>query len=269
MDRKHCPNCMASYASSRGLKIHMGYCKVNTATVKRITDNPSYSMLGTHPLLSIATDRRLPSQKLYDPDCYSSNVSDGCNVSDGDDGVDSTSAGNSEKSTSSTRSTLTGAKKRIQTMAVTKLQVNLNNLIIRNKASLGMYDDICQLFNDYVSSGGFEKYAKLKNRKPFLRSIESLYNTQSLRPRNCTVKLHNNLVTVPVFDIKAMIISLLSDNSLMDKNNFAEGYNIFNGDVYENLTPNMVRCILETHGCLHKIDTAKQLMYWNQCLLPS
>jgi regulator of sigma D len=74
---------------------------------------------------------------------------------------------------------LTGAKKRIQTMAVTKLQVNLNNLINRNKASLGMYDDICQLFNDYTSSGGFDKYAKLKKRKPFLRSIESMYNTQS------------------------------------------------------------------------------------------
>jgi hypothetical protein len=42
-------------------------------------------------------------------------------------------------------------------MAVTKLQVNINNLINRNKASLGMYDDICQVFNDYVSSGGFEE----------------------------------------------------------------------------------------------------------------
>ena len=66
-------------------------------------------------------------------------------------------------------------------------------------------------------------------------SIESMYKTQSSRPSNRTVKLHNNtLVTVPVFDIKAMIISLLSNNSLMDKNNFAEGQNIFNGDVDEN-----------------------------------
>ena len=70
MDRKHCPNCMASYASSRGLKIHMGYCKINTATIKRITDNPSYSMLHTHHLLSIATDRRLSSQKSYNHACY-------------------------------------------------------------------------------------------------------------------------------------------------------------------------------------------------------
>jgi hypothetical protein len=138
MDRKHCPNCMASYASSRGLKIHMGYCKMDKATIKRITDNSSYLILRTHPLLSIATDRRLLSQKSYNHDCYSYNVSN-----HGDDGVDSTldsntSDGNSEKSTMSNSTTLTGAKK-IQTMAVTKLQVNLHNLINRNKASLGMY----------------------------------------------------------------------------------------------------------------------------------
>ena len=39
---------------------------------------------------------------------------------------------------------------------------------------------------------------------------------------------------VPVFDIMPMIISLLTDNSLMDKTIFVEGYNIFNGDIDEN-----------------------------------
>ncbi len=156
---------MASYASSWGLKIHMGYCKINKATIDTITDNPSDSMSRKRPLLSIATDVRLSSQNSYNHDYYS------CNACDGDDGFDSTldsktSDGNSEKSTS-TSSTLTGAKK-IQTMAVTKLQVNLNNLINRNNASLGMYDDICQLFNDYISSRGFDAYAKLKKRQTFL-----------------------------------------------------------------------------------------------------
>jgi hypothetical protein len=50
----------------------------------------------------------------------------------------------------------------MQTMAVTKLQVKLNDLNNKNKASLGMYDDICHLFNNYVSSGEFDPYAKLK-----------------------------------------------------------------------------------------------------------
>jgi hypothetical protein len=120
-------------------------------------------------------------------------------------------------------------------MAVTKLQVKLNDFINKNKASLGMYDDICHLFNDYISSGEFDPYAKLKKRTPFLRSIKLMYKTQSLRPTNATVKLHNGThVTVPVFDIESMIINLLNDQTLMNKNNLAEGYNIFTGDIDNN-----------------------------------
>ncbi len=59
-----------------------------------------------------------------------------------------------------------------------------------------------------------------------------MYKTQSLRPTNVSVKLHNGThVTVPVFDIKSMIINLLNDQTLMNKQNLAEGYNIFTGDI--------------------------------------
>ena len=40
---------------------------------------------------------------------------------------------------------------------------------------------------------------------------------------------NNSLVTVPVFDAKAMILSLLHDHTVMRKENFAEGYDIFTG----------------------------------------
>ena len=165
----------------------MGYCKIDRSTVKTITDHPSdLVLLCKHPLLSIATDVGCSLQNSYNHVDYS------CDAGDGDDGYNSTlgsniSDGNSEKSTS-TISTLTGAKK-IRTMAVTKLQVKLNDLINWNKVSLGMYDDICQLFNDHISSGEFDKYAKMKKRKPFLRSIESMYKTEPSRPSNRTVKL--------------------------------------------------------------------------------
>ena len=68
----------------------------------------------------------------------------------------------------SEKSTILSTEK-IRTMAVTKLQVKLNDLINKNKASLGMYDDICRLFNVYISSGEFDPYAKLKKRTPFFR----------------------------------------------------------------------------------------------------
>jgi hypothetical protein len=38
-------------------------------------------------------------------------------------------------------------------------------------------------------------------------------------------------VTVPVFDTKEMIISLLTDPSIMTSSNYAEGYNILTGEV--------------------------------------
>ncbi len=110
-------------------------------------------------------------------------------------------------------------EKNVQTMAVTKLQVQVNDLINRNKAILGMYDDICQLFNNYISSADFDQFAKLKKRTPFIRLMEYMYNTHALKPINRTVKLHYGThVTVSIFDTKQMIISLLSDKTLMEKN---------------------------------------------------
>jgi hypothetical protein len=54
----------------------------------------------------------------------------------------------------------------------------------------------------------------------------------SLRPVNKQVTLHDNSrVTVPVFDAKAMIMDILTNPVLMKKENFAQGYDIFSGDV--------------------------------------
>jgi hypothetical protein len=46
------------------------------------------------------------------------------------------------------------------------------------------------------------------------------------------------MVTVPVFDTKEMIISILTDKTLMTDKNFAGGYNVLSGDVNLNKTCN-------------------------------
>jgi hypothetical protein len=172
--------------------------------------------LHTHPLLSIATDLHSSSKNAYNQDdysgdCFSNPDWDTKSSNSATLGLDSSDE-NSESS-----STLF-QELNVQTMAVTKLQVQLNDLINRNKASLGMYDGICQLINDYISSADFDQFEKLKKRTPFIRSIEYMYNTHALKPIYGTVKLHNGThVTVPVFDTKQMIISLLSDKTLMGK----------------------------------------------------
>ena len=117
-------------------------------------------------------------------------------------------------------------------MAVTKFQVLLNDLLIKHKASLLLYDEICQLFEQYISSPNFDRFAKFKSRRSLLTSTQKTLNSKALLPIYGTVRLQDNtLVTVPVFDTKHMIISLLTDPSVMNEKNFAEGYNVLTGEV--------------------------------------
>jgi hypothetical protein len=103
-------------------------------------------------------------------------------------------------------------------MAVTKFQILLNDLLIKHKASLLLYDEICQLFEQYISSPNFDRFSKFKSRRSLLTPTQKTLNSKALEPINGIVRLHNNsLVTVPVFDTKHMIISLLSDPSVMNK----------------------------------------------------
>ncbi len=109
-------------------------------------------------------------------------------------------------------------------MAVTKFQVLLNNLLIKHKASLLLYYEICHLFKEYISSPNFDRFAKFKSRRSLLTSTQKTYNSKALLPIDGIVRSHDNtLVTAPVFDTKHMLISLLTDPSVMNEKNFAEG----------------------------------------------
>jgi hypothetical protein len=90
----------------------------------------------------------------------------------------------------------------------------LNDLIMKHKASLQMFDDICNLVNQYTSSPDFVVNTKLQSWKSFLRSVKGSYRTWLLRPYNQNVRLHDGtIVTVPVFDMKEMLTSLLTDQT--------------------------------------------------------
>jgi hypothetical protein len=102
-------------------------------------------------------------------------------------------------------------------MAVTKFQMLLNDLLIKHKTRLLLYDEICQLFQQYISSPNFDRFAKFKSRRSLLTSTQKTLNSKALRPINGIVRFHDNtLVTVPVFNTKHMMISLLSDPSVMN-----------------------------------------------------
>jgi hypothetical protein len=140
-------------------------------------------------------------------------------------------------------------------MEVTKFQVLLNDLLIKHKASLLLYDEICHLFKQYISSPNFDRFAKFKSRSSLLTSIQNTFSSKALQPTNVTVRLHNSsLVTVPVFDTNHMIISLLSDPSVMNKKNFAEGYNVLTGETDNHLANNKYGEVHTGDACLPARD---------------
>jgi hypothetical protein len=117
-------------------------------------------------------------------------------------------------------------------MAVTKFQILLNDLLIKHKANLLLYIEICQLFQQYISTPNFDRFAKFESRRSLCTLTQKTLNSKALQPINGTIRLINDtLVTVPVFDAKHMIISLLSDPSVMNEKNFAEGYHVLTGKV--------------------------------------
>jgi hypothetical protein len=69
-----------------------------------------------------------------------------------------------------------------QSNARNRFQVMLHDLIMKHKASLQMFDDICNLVNEYTSSPEFSVNTKLQSWKSFLCSIEGSYRTWLLRP---------------------------------------------------------------------------------------
>ena len=65
-----------------------------------------------------------------------------------------------------------------------------------------------------------------------LSQVEQIFETTNLKPTHQQVKLSDRSVaTVSTFDIEQMILPLITDDSLMSKENIAEGYDLHTGCV--------------------------------------
>jgi hypothetical protein len=70
----------------------------------------------------------------------------------------------------------------------------------------------------------------LQNKNPFLKKIKRNLNTKILKPKDILVKLKGGgQANVAVFNLEAMILSLILDENLMHPDNIAERYDIFTG----------------------------------------
>ena len=222
-----CPHCLQWITISHGgFKKHICSCQTTS-----IYGNTSCSdrMAPTNPLLSCSIDTQRDNNTQYD--CHQYDEDNSTRVQESDDNSDNTLDYNADcedllhkvEGTTTAAQCLPNYNQR-SNASVHIFQVMLLDIVYKHKASLKIYDDICQLVNGYSSSSDFDRHARLQSRKSCLRSIEESHSTQGLIPYHGIVQLHNDTrVTVPVFDTKEMIISMLTDPSLMNPNNFAKG----------------------------------------------
>jgi len=228
---RQCEYCHRRVITRKGAYVkHVRHCRLQSTPTNVLPTNNN--LRSSNPLLSLSADEFVTSGDNDDV-WFNDNISlpeetqlsenyHTSSLDDIDDGEDIESGSANTNFISSNR----------PNQANSHFQIKLHDLIMRNKASLGMFDDICSLVNEYTSSPDFTTSSKLSTRKSLMHSLEQHYDTKSLMPKNIAVQLHDkSYVTVPVFDTKAMIIDLLSDRTLMIDSNFAEGYNIFTGEI--------------------------------------
>ena len=82
-----------------------------------------------------------------------------------------------------------------------------------------------------------------------MSQVERVFQTIKLKPKHQHVKLSDGSVaTVLTFDIEQMILSLITDDSLMSKENIAAGYDLHTGRV------NSGREMNKRYGEIHTDD---------------
>ena len=189
-----CPNCQRLFSNQHSLKLHVPSCR----QIHLATDNTHHQI--EHHLLRSSNYFGNPSSfnddgilecnnNDYDDD--NSDIDDffpaeSCVCLDDYNNVDQFL--NNYKEVQGQQSTETS-----------KVQIKLNHLINSHNAPLKLYDDIVNLFNKYMSSDNFNKFAQLKSRKSFIKANESTYKVTHLRPKHQNVVLTDGAeVTMPV-----------------------------------------------------------------------
>lgn len=112
-----------------------------------------------------------------------------------------------------------------------RFQLDLLSTLSKHRIDLNLHDEIIDVIKQHSSECRLHFSSdNLQNRLPLLKKIERNIDTYQLKPRDIIVNLSGGVqATVSVFNLKAMLLSLLLDDNLMRPENLAKGYNIFTG----------------------------------------
>jgi len=119
-----------------------------------------------------------------------------------------------------------------------KFEIDLSDILGRHRTDLSLFDEIVTLIKTNSDGKKLNFLSDdLKRRARFLNDLEERFATKGMRPKDITVNLSDGReATVAVFDVEAMILSLLTDESLMHEDNLAPGYDLHTGKPTEPVT---------------------------------
>ena len=140
--------------------------------------------------------------------------------------------------TSSLESSLT-PRRQVNLPAGVQFGIHLQHILSKHRGvDLKLFDEITDLVCHHanVQKTDFSS-AKLYHRNELTSAVSSLYNLQHLKHTLHQVQLMDtSVVSVPVFDLRTIILSILQDPIRMKPDNFARGYDIFTGQSTEPIT---------------------------------
>ena len=112
-----------------------------------------------------------------------------------------------------------------------QFQLDLLSTLSKHKIDLNLHDEIIDVIKQHSSETRLHFSSDtLQNRLPLLKKIERNLDTNQLKPIDHIINLSGGAqATISVFNLKAMILSLLLDDNLMTPENLAQGYDIFTG----------------------------------------
>jgi hypothetical protein len=169
---KQCSNCKRWFTTQKSFKHHIRHCRrTNCEETLKAFGISAANLLLSNFTLGVETNvfQQFNLTQLYE---------DGYNDFQQIDGyVDSTFdsdswVNNDEELKEDMDDNTSSVLLQIRLTTVTKFQVLLNDLLIKHKASLLLYDEICNLFEQYISPTNFDRFAKFKSRRSLLTSTQ-------------------------------------------------------------------------------------------------
>jgi hypothetical protein len=128
----------------------------------------------------------------------------------------------------------------------TQFQLDLLNILSQHRTDLKVHDEMISVIKRHSNDQSFTFSShNLKTRSSLLKDLKRNMDMSKLKHQDVDVNLtFGGQATISVFDLETMIMSLLTDPTLMQPKIIAHGYDLFTGKCEGNNTDD---CYGEIH----------------------